>query len=102
MRSIMPEQNHPWRKVTRCALAAVSVAAVAVTTEALAQPFLDWSIESQKLFATCAETTNRILQQHWSVFRNADISSSHRNYENTRLNQERRQDLDSCRATADA
>jgi hypothetical protein len=106
----MSEHNHPWRKLTRGALAAASVAAVAVTTEALAQPpiayspqFSSCSRESQKLYATCADATDRAYQQHrrW-VFRDANMSSSDRNYQNSKLNQERQKDLDSCRATADA
>ena len=106
----MSEQNHPWQKLKRCALAAASVAAVAVTTEALAQPpiayppqFSSCSRESQRLYATCADATERIYQQHrrW-VFRDANMSSSDRNYQNSKLNQERQKDLDSCRATAEA
>jgi hypothetical protein len=99
----MSEQNHPWQKLTRCALAAASVAAVAVTTEALAQPpiaysrqFLECSRESQKLYAACADATERAYQQHRKWV------SSRGNYEISRLNQERQRDLDACRATADA
>jgi hypothetical protein len=99
----MSEQNHPWRKLARTALAVASVAAVVVTTEALAQPpiayspqFLSCSRESQKVYAACADATERAYQQHrrWV--------SSRGNYEISRLNQERQKDLDSCRATADA
>jgi hypothetical protein len=99
----MSEPNHPWRKLKRCALAAASVAAVAVTTEALAQPakvyspqFLSCSRESQQLYAACADATERAYQQHrrWV--------SSRGNYEISRLNQDRQRDLDSCRANADA
>ena len=92
----MSEQNHPWRKLARTALAAASVAAVAVTTEALAQPFLSCSRESQRLYAACADATERVYQQHRKWV------SSRGNYEDGRLNQERQRDLDSCRATAEA
>jgi hypothetical protein len=99
----MSEQNRPWRQLTRTALAVASVAAVAVTTEALAQPakgyspqFLSCSRESQQLYATCADATERAYQQHRKWV------SSRGNYEISRLNQERQRDLDSCRATADA
>src|SRR5215470_4592556 len=95
MRSTMSEQNHPWQKFTRGALAAASVATVAVTTEALAQR-LDCSRESQKVYATCADATERAYQQHRKWV------SSRGSYEISKLNQERQRDLDSCRATADA
>ena len=71
-----------------------SFALLASIAMAYAQP-VDCSRESRRLYATCADATERFYQQHRRVLRDANIP-------NSRLDQDRQRDLDSCRATADA
>jgi hypothetical protein len=82
---------------------AILFALLTSTAMAYAESSQFCSRESERLFAACADTTNSLYQQHrrW-VLRDTNISGSDRSYENTRLNQERQRDLDSCRTTADA
>jgi hypothetical protein len=82
---------------------AILFALLTSTAMAYAETSQFCSRESERLFAACADRTNSLYQQHrrW-VLRDTNISGSDRSYENTRLNQERQRDLDSCRANADA
>ena len=89
-----------WTKVTvgregrTMYILTTSFALLASIAMAYAQP-VDCSRESQRLYATCADATERFYQQHRRVLRDANIPTS-------RLDQDRQRDLDSCRATADA